>query len=260
MEFTRRKVRGRSKRVHREWFDTENLGYRIVWRREFVGVTVPPMFYACVRTIRPSDGFLWWNFCQHRRPYKTLKKAIEACERNRKVWLAFVELGEASGRRTERLNELDIKGRLGGGNILGTIPAWAMPLSDPTLIRMQFPAMKRQSEDECQDLNDRPAPTEASNNSAEVGSTSESVTPSDRTPDSGPVSSAVEKAGTTATRTGTSSKGTSSPRDTDAATAKTVKGQRKPSAKPTTPPSKRGKKSSPAISKTKRSGKRRSAS
>jgi len=138
------------KKQRGSWRDVENLGYRIT-KTKTRGI--PRRFYACVRTVDKR-----WEFAWHRRGYKTLAKAVEACEFNRKIWAAFIALGEASGNRKSRLDTLDRRGRRGLGNVLLYLPLWARPQADPKLLRMISPYSKvasREEEDECtSDQND----------------------------------------------------------------------------------------------------------
>lgn len=104
-----------------EW--RNKLGYRITKTVEVSGVSVPARYYACVRCQRP--GFEWWEFAHHRRPYKTFKAAVAACEFNHKIWSAFVQLSHASGSRTNRLATL--KARLS----LQAVPVWVTKVAEP---------------------------------------------------------------------------------------------------------------------------------
>lgn len=145
MEFKRKRT-GRSK-TYREWHNA--LGYRITWRSEVAGVKVQPAYYACVRCVRP-DGHEWWELCQHRRPYRTMKAAQAACMANHRAWEQFVKLGQAPGNRVGRLAALVKK----SGGMLSFLPVWASKIADPALLRMHF-KWKSQSD-----------PSETSKNSA----------------------------------------------------------------------------------------------
>jgi hypothetical protein len=74
-------------------FNPENLGrklrkdwlskchrYRIVWRKQFMGVDLLPRYFAMRLNKRP-DGDTFWDFAldRERRPYKTFKRAYQAC-------------------------------------------------------------------------------------------------------------------------------------------------------------------------------------
>jgi|WetSurMetagenome_2_1015567.scaffolds.fasta_scaffold130595_4 hypothetical protein len=92
MNFVRRKKRGSNSRVRKHWFDGN---YRIVWRREAFGIELPPLYQASVRTRLPN-GRIIWDRVSTRRAYKTLKAAIEACEKHAKLW---EQASEATGIR-----------------------------------------------------------------------------------------------------------------------------------------------------------------
>jgi hypothetical protein len=110
MNFKPRSIKGRSRKLYKEWFDETNQ-YRIVWTREVCGVRVPPHFFATVRTVLP-DGHEMWDFVGRRGPYKTFKKAIEDCEANQRLWTRAMQ---ASGIRSLK----DVFGRLPIG-----MPIW----------------------------------------------------------------------------------------------------------------------------------------
>jgi hypothetical protein len=124
MEFKRKKLRGQNKMGRRTWLSAD--GYRIVWRKEIYGVRVPARFQATVRVLIPySDGQLrqMWDFVNHRRRLiKTLKAAIEECERHYRLW---TDVTEAPGVRA--LKEL-----FGGKLPLG-LPLWARKKMDRRL-------------------------------------------------------------------------------------------------------------------------------
>jgi len=88
MEFTRKKRRGMNRKVQRLWLSAEK--YRITWRREAFGITLPPRFQACVRVIVPGtfeNGFTeMWDFVNARRLYKSMKAAIADCEKHHRLW------------------------------------------------------------------------------------------------------------------------------------------------------------------------------
>ena len=124
MEFVRRRKRGQKKKVQRTWFSPE--GYRIVWRKEVWGVSVPPRFQACVRTLIPySDGqpHQMWEFVNHkRRLIKTLQTAREECEKHHRLW---TQACETKGYRA--LKELF------GGKLPSGMPLWARKNMDRRL-------------------------------------------------------------------------------------------------------------------------------
>jgi len=85
----RKKKRGVNQKTRRLWFSAE--GYRIIWRKKVFGVTVPPGFQACVRTIAPgcfeNGSTEMWDFVNRdRRLHKTMKAAIADCERHQQLW------------------------------------------------------------------------------------------------------------------------------------------------------------------------------
>ena len=98
MEFRRKKQRGQSQKARRTWLSED--GYRITWRKEIYGVRVPARFQACVRMLVPySNGELrpMWDFVDRsRRLTKTLKAAIEECERHQRLWM---KVCQATGTR-----------------------------------------------------------------------------------------------------------------------------------------------------------------
>jgi len=88
LTFTRKKKRGVNQRVYRLWMTPE--GYRLIWRREVWGVSVPARFQACVRTHQPGSfekGYTeTWDFVNHQRPlFKTAKATIDECERHKRI-------------------------------------------------------------------------------------------------------------------------------------------------------------------------------
>lgn len=97
MNFKRRSIKGRSRKVYKEWLD-ETRQYRITWTREVCGVRVPAHFFAAVRTVLPN-GREMWDFAGRRGAYKTFKKAMEECEANKRLWTKAME---ASGLRQLR--------------------------------------------------------------------------------------------------------------------------------------------------------------
>lgn len=124
MEFIRKKKRGQSQKVRRTWFSQE--GYRIGWRKEIYGVRVPPRFQACVRVLIPySDGQLrpMWDFVNRSRHLtKTLKAAIDECERHKRLW----------ERACEATSVRALKELFGGKLPLG-LPLWTRKKLDRRL-------------------------------------------------------------------------------------------------------------------------------
>ena len=94
MEFKRKKKRGVNRKTRRLWYSAE--GYRITWRKEVFGVTVPPAFQACVRTVIPgcfeNGSIETWDFVnREKRLYKTIKAAVADCKRHQQLWSQATE-------------------------------------------------------------------------------------------------------------------------------------------------------------------------
>ena len=76
-------------KLRKVWISQKPYHYKIVWRREVFGVSVPGRFQVTLLSIR-AGNFVggqteMWSFVD--RPlYKTLKKAVEACERHQRIW------------------------------------------------------------------------------------------------------------------------------------------------------------------------------
>lgn len=128
----------KNKKSSKEWNDCDGLGYRITWRSKFAGVTVTPGYYACIQVVRFSDGMYWWDFAWLRRQFRTYKRATEACVKHKRLWDQFIKLSHAKGRRTEKLKELDTRGRVKGANMLGSLPVWVLDKAETSLIRIHF--------------------------------------------------------------------------------------------------------------------------
>lgn len=243
MEFTRIRKRGRTQKTYREW-KSDCGHYRIIWRSEAFGVELPPRFYATVLTCGVEPLFKpWWNFVDRRGPYKTFKKAVEDCERSKKLWGAFIELGEASGHRAERLRTLVNRSKL----TFSSLPVWVHPQADPVLLRMLFPCAK--------DQNDQSDRIETSM-SSDDGESPVTTQQNEMTEGSGPVSPVKEKGGSTETRITTASKDSSSPHDSGVNAAKEpVKAREKQSSRSTGKQSTGGKQKKPSGVRKKPSGK-----
>lgn len=110
MNFTRVKIKGQNQKTRKTWQSEEH--YRIIWRREYAGVSLPPRFQASVR-IHLTDGREMWDFAGKRSLYKTFKAANDACEHHRRLWSAVVQ---ATGVR--RIQELC------GGKVPAGYPVW----------------------------------------------------------------------------------------------------------------------------------------
>lgn len=99
MKFIRKRKRGQNKKVQRSWYSDE--GYRIVWRKQVHGVTVPARYSACVRSFVPNYGgkkgenHEIWDFVD-RRLFKTMKTAEAACAKHHRLW---TKACDASGVR-----------------------------------------------------------------------------------------------------------------------------------------------------------------
>ena len=160
MDFKRKRLRNQNKMVRRTWLSPD--GYRIVWRKDVYGVRVPARFQATVRVLIPySDGQLrqMWDFVNHRRRLiKTLKAAIEECERHYRLW---TDVTEAAGVRA--LKELF------GGKVPLGLPLWARKKMDRRLYAI---------------LTDN-RPGKCYTDDEEDGSRTESLSPSSNAPDPG---------------------------------------------------------------------------
>jgi len=154
VEFKRRRIAGPQK-LHRLWADHARR-YRITWDREFQGVTIQPHFYACVHGARSlQDPVEIWDFCGRRKPYKTLAKAIQACELNERFWNAAIALGNERhfARRLEslRARAMDGTGTL-KRSMLSNLPLWVLKACDPRVLEYLFPASRGQQiedDEEC---------------------------------------------------------------------------------------------------------------
>ena len=118
MQFTRKRKRGQNKRIQRSWYSDE--GYRILWRKQVHGVTVPARYSACIRSFVPNysgvEGInceIWDFVNRDRRLFKTLKAAEEACEKHYRLWSKACD---ASGIRA--LQDLF-------GKLPTSLPLWA---------------------------------------------------------------------------------------------------------------------------------------
>ncbi len=87
MNFKLRAVKGRSRKLYKEWRDGP---YRIVWTKEVLGVRVPPHFFSLVR-VRLQDGREMWDFVGRRGSYKTFKRAVECAEKHKELWTEAIE-------------------------------------------------------------------------------------------------------------------------------------------------------------------------
>lgn len=195
MEFTRVKKRGQTQTTTKTWMDPERR-YRITWRNEVCGVSIEPAYQACVLCVRSNTqrDQTYWDFAGPRRPFKTMKAAVAACDANEKVWNAFIELGHEPGRRVTKLHALMDRAKVGTkplvNPMLSAIPKWALKDADAGLLRIMFAPVKGFSDedDECND----PAPSDSTEPASLTPMEPSSSSPS--TPASGPASSAEGKA------------------------------------------------------------------
>lgn len=69
-----------SRKLRKVWLSTCHR-YRIMWRKQFMGVDLLPRYFASRLNKRDSDGETFWDFAldSERRPYKTFKRAYQAC-------------------------------------------------------------------------------------------------------------------------------------------------------------------------------------
>ena len=79
-----------SVKLRKDWI-SKPTRYRITWRRMVFGVSVPPGFQATVFCCVPGNfeggKTDMWAFVEPRRKlFKTMKKAVEACEKHYKNW------------------------------------------------------------------------------------------------------------------------------------------------------------------------------
>jgi len=103
----------------REWYDATKQ-YRVTCVRAVGGVKITPHYHALVKVKLPNSTM--WDFAGRRGPYKTRRKAVEACETHKKLWDKALE----ANTKTELL---DILGRLPVG-----IPEWVAGCLSPKLI------------------------------------------------------------------------------------------------------------------------------
>ena len=182
MEFRRVRKRGQRQSATRTWLSDDH--YRILWRREVCGVRVPARFQATVKVLVPHSGGelrLMWDFCnRNRRLTKTLKAAIEECERHKRLWERACEAGSVRALR-----------ELFGGKLPTGLPLWARKKMDRRLYAIltdNRPSLKYRDDEEdelctesSQPASDAPgpggpfcsAPTEATSEAATPASPAE---------------------------------------------------------------------------------------
>jgi hypothetical protein len=246
MEFKRRKAKGRSRETYKLWVSDCGF-FRINWTNEW-GYK---HYHACVKVEAPN-GFRW-EFALRRGPHKTFKKAVESCEKNKRLWDAFIKLSHAPGRRDGKLLQLKVR----APSVFFSVPLFVREQADPALIDMLLCPSK-----------DRNDSTEASEITSSNDTAGPSLSPSDSTPTSGPVSPAPAEAGIATPPTEMSSKATSSRRTTRAKPAMVTDEEPKkrsrrsttkssPSSEPISPPGKTKKLSAKTASPSSRKPKRK---
>jgi hypothetical protein len=162
MEFVRKRKAGCSQKTFRVWHSDDDGDYRITWRSEVMGVRVRPGYHATVLSTNRL-GHEFWSFCTARRPFKTFELAVEACEKNQRLWEAFCKIAETERKgRADRVRALDAKAKIGSGaaahKVMSVLPVWVGAKAEPFLIRLLFPVGRRLAEDgddECESSNDQ---------------------------------------------------------------------------------------------------------
>lgn len=84
-----------SRKLRKEWLSVCKR-YRIVWRRQYMGIAMVPRYFA-FRINKRSNGDICWDFAVERRPYKTFKRAYRAC-----CQAAGIQLEEEQPKRRGR--------------------------------------------------------------------------------------------------------------------------------------------------------------
>ena len=149
MQFKRKRIRGKTQKTYKEW--RSNCGhYRVCWRNENPGLG-SARYYATVRSDRGSvrDGSNeFWDFAADRRPYRTLKAAQKACEKNQRVWQKFIDLANVTRKgRLDRARHQIANSVVGtkptASRILNSCPpVWAIPKLAPWLLNLVSPDHK----------------------------------------------------------------------------------------------------------------------
>lgn len=108
------------------WISQKPYQYKIVWRREVFGVTVPGRFQVLVYTVRggnfPEGQCDCWTFVD--RPlYKTMRKALEACARHQRTWEKAIQCPSMRALKN-----------LFGGRKPYDIPRWAFGRLDRKIL------------------------------------------------------------------------------------------------------------------------------
>jgi hypothetical protein len=82
------KLRRSKSKWCKEWYDASKQ-YRITCVKCVDGIKITPHYHALVKLTLPKRTM--WDFADRRGPYKTRRKAIEACERHQKLWEKALE-------------------------------------------------------------------------------------------------------------------------------------------------------------------------
>jgi hypothetical protein len=132
-----------SRKLHKMWMDPGKR-YRITWNRQYMGITISPLFQACVRCVEgPRDTRESWDFAGARKPYKTLAKAQQACELNERIWNAVIALNDEK-HFMRRLDALKARSVAGTGllkrSMLRGLPKWVAKVCNPRLLEYLFPS------------------------------------------------------------------------------------------------------------------------
>jgi hypothetical protein len=211
MNFKRKqRIKGRSAKTYKEWYD-ETKQYRVSWRKEAFGVAVTPGYFACVRCVGES-GEEYWGFVGRRGLYRSLTAAMDACEKNEKIWNKFLVIeGRAKVRQLRELKEYAIFGTgKSAYSMMAEHPVWMVKQASDRL--MEILCGKHQ------------------NDTTETSKSSDSPSVPSQVDQSGPAS-IVSDAGPSTTNTAKHAKAP-------------AKGRRKKSSKSTSASSKTGRKKS----------------
>lgn len=75
-------IRRHSEKHRKEWYAGRGR-YRVIWRDQAFGVSVPAAFQACVRVFVPNLELSIWDFIDRKKTrYRTLQVAKDACEKH----------------------------------------------------------------------------------------------------------------------------------------------------------------------------------
>jgi hypothetical protein len=214
MEFRRKKQKGVDRRTRRLWV-SECGNYRITWTNEVCGVSVAPHYFAMVRCyVTPYGPDQWFTFAGKRGPYGKLPQAIEACEKNEKLWLYAIQVSEGDRKgRNDRLRAIDMKARIGKGpqnnRVMAYLPVWVRGKANPVLMNLYFPrpgAVVEEDEpcsEPASSISNQNDPTDLSLTSEQKSSTSAPARKrsSKKTQTDGPASNAKASAESTTRKT-----------------------------------------------------------